>query len=117
MNDVDIYKYGLIGRRISKYGFVCGQSDEKGEFYYMSTGKYTALIIEGEWEAHEEYDEELYYNFYKQSFHPRYSKCDMLGEHLDSVQLLPRLERYFKNRERFLKEKKQEEMYMKGAKL
>lgn len=104
---VDIYAYGLIGRRISKYGFVCGQSDEKGEFYYLQTGKYTALIIEGSVESHVEFGEEMYYDFYKQSSHPRYSKCNVLGEHLDSVQLLNRLERYFKNREWFLKKKEQ----------
>lgn len=106
MNDVDIYKYGLIGRRINKYGFVCGQSDEKGEFYYLQTGRYTALIIEGKYEEHSEYGEELYYDFYKQSSHSKYSKCDILGEHLDSVQLLKRLETYMKNRERYIKEQK-----------
>lgn len=110
MEDVDFYRefyrYGLIGRRIRKYGFICGQADEKGELYYLQTGKYTALIIEGAYEPHEEYDEEIYYDFYKQNNHPKYSKCDILGEHLDCEQILKRLEGYFKARERFLKEQK-----------
>lgn len=102
----DFLSYGLIGRRISKYGFICGQTDEEGEMYYLQTGKYTALIIEGKYEPHEEYGEEMYYEFYKQGSHPGFPKSDVLGEHLDSNQLIERLERYFKNRERFLAEQK-----------
>lgn len=102
----DIYEGGIIGRKLSKYGFICGQADEKGELYYLQTGRYTALYIEGKYEPHEEFDEELYFDFYKQSNHPQYSKCDVLGEHLDCVQIIERVERYFKNRERFIREQK-----------
>ena len=104
MSELNYLPYGLMGRSIGKYGFVCGQSDENGELYYLQTGKYTALVIEGKYEEHEEYGEEIYYDFYKQGSHPKYPKCEILGEHLDGSQMRDRLERYFKNRERFLKE-------------
>lgn len=114
IDDDYFYKDGLLTRTIGRYGFICGQADEKGELYYMQTGRYTMLIIEGVCELHEEYGEEMYYDFYKQSSHPQYPKCDILGEHLDSVQLERRLEIYFRNRERFIKEQERKENFEKN---
>lgn len=111
-----MYQYGLIGRRFLKYGFACVYSDEEGESYYLRTGKYTALIIDGKYEPHEEYDEEMYYDFYKQCFHPRHSKCVTYCEHLDSVHLMKRVERYFKNRESFIKQQDDNRNYLKNKK-
>lgn len=110
-----MYQYGLIGRRLLKYGFVCSSSDEEGELYCLFTGKYTMLVIEGKYEPHEEYDEEMYYDFYKQSFHPRYSKCVVYCEHLDSVHLMKYVERYFISRERFIKQQDDHRNYMRKS--
>lgn len=115
---MNIYQYGLLGRRLSKYGFSCVYSNEEGECYFLQTGRYTMLIIEGKYEPFEEDPEELemYYDFYKESLHPGYQGCDMICEHSDSSKLMKRIEKYFKNRERYMKEREHEEYYFRSKK-
>lgn len=94
---------GLLERQLSEYGFRCVEADEKEELYFLETGKSAALFIEGKCEPHEEYGEEFYYNFYKQTWYEKYPNEDKtLGEHLDCLQIVERVKRYFINRDRYI---------------
>ena len=98
---------GLKERELKKYGFVCVQSDEEEEMYYLETGKYTALFVEGKREPHEENDEEFYFGFYKVNHYN--GETVVFAEHLDCVEIIKRVERYFYARNRYIAEQKYKE--------
>lgn len=87
---------------LRKLGFLCGVEQE---IYIQDTGMYTSLIIEGEKKGSDKF---YTYDFYKQTFYPRYlNKVTVYGENINTSQLLERVERYFFNREKYIEERKQ----------
>jgi len=100
---------GLLERFLKQFKFYCIEANEEEEFYVCFTGKNTMLAISGKYEYDEKSgDDELYYDFYKETFYKNYpNKPTIYGEHLDCEQIKTRVEKYFKNREKYLKNKKE----------
>lgn len=93
---------GILESRLKRFGFLCIQADAEEEAYLLNTGRSTTLFVEGRLEP----DEEFYYDFYKKTFYERYANRETVyGSHLDALEIIDRVERYFKNRERFLRMK------------
>lgn len=92
---------GLLSRKLEEYGFKC-YSSENEELYFRDTGRHTTLFIEGKCEPHEEYGEEFYYDFYKQTTYKGERKVVVYAEHLDCLQMPERVQRYMTNRERYI---------------
>lgn len=92
----------ILTKELRKLGFLCGVEQE---LYIQDTGKHTSLIIEGEQEGD---DTEYYYDFYKQTYYPQYKNTiTVYGEHMNTSQLLERVERYFINRKKYIEEMKE----------
>jgi|GEM_PF-5076635 len=82
-----------IERELGQYGFIRAVDAES---YVLQTGKNTFLIVENE-----EFEGRFYYNFYKQSGF-RQVHLKFYGKMLREKQLIVRVEKYFKNRRKFL---------------
>ncbi|EAE2781376.1 hypothetical protein E1X98_00255 [Listeria monocytogenes] len=83
---------------LKELGFYCGIEQE---LYLQDTGQYTSLIIEGIQKG-----SDVRYDFYKQTFYPRYpNSVTVYGEQMTEQELVERVKRYLLNRRLYLQER------------